>query len=950
MCGARAARASRVLFVRSASTAGTAGTAGTAPTGRSVRTVCSVRRIVGVVGFVPAHSTSPLCSSRYIPKGFYSGLTKCCRAAFCSAMSGEQVSGRLPKFVTPLNYEIELKPDLKQRTFDGRSTISVKVLKSTQVVELNALNLQISSVRYVSKEGKELKAASVTTSKESRRATVRFDVPLTPGEGRLDFVFSGELNSKLVGFHIVKYKSQDGEEKCGAVTQFEPTDARRAFPCWDEPSIKATFDISLVVPKGLTALSNTNVISDTEVVGDPTLHKVAFSTTPKMSTYLVGFVVGEYDYIEATSSDGVLVRVYSPCGKAEQGNFALEVATKALPFYKSYFNIAYPLPKLDLVAVPDLAAGAMENWGIVTYRESCLLVDSQNTSAERKQRISLIVAHELAHQWFGNLVTMEWWTNLWLNEGFASFIEYLCVDHLFPEFDIWTQFVTATYSQALELDALDNSHPIEVPVRHPSEIDEIFDDISYNKGASVIRMLHNYIGDQNFRKGMYLYLTKHLYSNTTTEDLWHSLSEACSMPVEAIMDTWVKQKGYPVISVSSRQDGDNRILSLTQEKFSADRRSSKDGSLWMVPISIVTSKDPTAVAKQILLESSSTDVVLEGVSSTEWVKLNLGTVGCYRTHYSPEMLSQLIPAVKNKELLPLDRFGLLHDMVALVQSGRKSTVEVLCLMKAYTDEENYIVWSSINSCLSKLNQLLSYTDFQPLFHAYGRQLLGAIFSKVGWDSKPGEGHLETLLRSTVIGRLARFKDEAVLTEAKKRLEAHIAGTAIIPADIRSVVYQAAASTADRKLYDALLKLYRSTDLQEERNRIAAGLAAVTDPELIQATLEFALSSEVKTQDAVFVIISCVATPISRDMAWRFLQSNKDYVCERFSGFLITRLVKQVTEDFVSEEMAVEVKSFFSQNPFPGTERTVQQSLENIRLNASWLARDTEAIRQYLLKH
>ncbi|KAG0442407.1 hypothetical protein HPB47_015719 [Ixodes persulcatus] len=405
-----------------------------------------------------------------------------------------------------------------------------------------------------------------------------------------------------------------------------------------------------------------------------------------MSTYLVGFVVGEYDYIEATSSDGVLVRVYSPCGKAEQGNFALEVATKALPFYKSYFNIAYPLPKLDLVAVPDLAAGAMENWGIVTYRESCLLVDSQNTSAERKQRISLIVAHELAHQWFGNLVTM------W----------YVAITRV------------ASSDSTFKTDDQHKKLP-QVPVRHPSEIDEIFDDISYNKGASVIRMLHNYIGDQNFRKGMYLYLTKHLYSNTTTEDLWHSLSEACSMPVEAIMDTWVKQKGYPVISVSSRQDGDNRILSLTQEKFSADRRSSKDGSLWMVPISIVTSKDPTAVAKQILLESSSTDVVLEGVSSTEWVKLNLGTVGCYRTHYSPEMLSQLIPAVKNKELLPLDRFGLLHDMVAL--------------------------------------------------------------------------------------------------------------------------------------------------------------------------------SEVKTQDAVFVIISCVATPISRDMAWRFLQSNKDYVCERFSGFLITRLVK-----------------------------------------------------------
>ncbi|EEC12055.1 aminopeptidase, putative [Ixodes scapularis] len=587
----------------------------------------------------------------------------------------------------------------------------------------------------------------------------------------------------------------------------------------------------------------------------------------------------------------------------------------------------------------------MENWGMVTYRESCLLVDSQNTSAERKQRISLIVAHELAHQWFGNLVTMEWWTNLWLNEGFASFIEYLCVDHLFPEFDIWTQFVTATYSQALELDALDNSHPIEVPVRHPSEIDEIFDDISYNKGASVIRMLHNHIGDKNFRKGMHLYLTKHLYSNTTTEDLWHSLSEACGMPVEAIMDTWVKQKGYPVVSVSSRQDGDNRILSLTQEKFSADRRSSKDGSLWMVPISIITSKDPTAVAKQILLESSSTDVVLEGVSSTEWVKLNLGTVGCYRTHYSPEMLSQLIPAVKNKELLPLDRFGLLHDMVALVRLNLISYVnQFVQWMEKKTKKNRKLSWLWLCCCLFKLTVKL----FNPLFTEHTEETMKCFLAPLTFllYALSIPGHLETLLRSTVIGRLARFKDEAVLTEAKKRLEAHIAGTAIIPADIRSVVYQAAASTADRKLYDALLKLYRSTDLQEERNRIAAGLAAFTDPELIQATLEFALSSEVKTQDAVFVIISCAATPISRDMAWRFLQSNKGIICERFSGFLITRLVKVG----IHRALHFVLQSFFSQNPFPGTERTVQQSLENIRLNASWLARDTEAIRQYLLKH
>lgn len=274
-----------------------------------------------------------------------------------------------------------------------------------------------------------------------------------------------------------------------------------------------------------------------------------FDKTPIMSTYLVAVVVGEYDFVEGKSSDGVLVRVYTPKGKKEQGQFALEVATKVLPYYNKYFNIAYPLPKMDLIAIADFSAGAMENWGLVTYRETCLLVDPQNTSTVRKQWIALIVGHELAHQWFGNLVTMEWWTHLWLNEGYASFVEFLCVAHLFPEYDIWTQFVTDTYIKALELDALKNSHPIEVPVGHPSEIDEIFDDISYNKGASVIRMLHSYIGDEDFRKGMSLYLNRHSYSNALTEDLWAALEEASSKPVGDVMSTWTKQQGFPVLKV-----------------------------------------------------------------------------------------------------------------------------------------------------------------------------------------------------------------------------------------------------------------------------------------------------------------------------------------------------------------------------------------------------------------
>ncbi|KAH7980868.1 hypothetical protein HPB49_019741 [Dermacentor silvarum] len=674
------------------------------------------------------------------------------------------------------------------------------------------------------------------------------------------------------------------------------------------------------------------------------LRVVTFATTPKMSTYLVAFVLGEYDYVEGTSDDGVLVRIYTPKGKSEQGNYALEVATRALPYYKNYFGIAYPLPKMDLIAVPDLAAAAMENWGLVTHP-----FDGQNYSRSRATCLRVnVFAQAVAWELLTTPVHVEWWTHLWLNEGFASFIEFLCVDHLFPKYQIWTQFVTDCYAQAMELDALQNSHPIEVPVRHPSDIDEIFDDISYHKGASVIRMLHNYIGDAKFREGMNLYLTKHKYGNTTTEDLWHCLGEVCHVPVEAIMNTWVKQKGYPVISVTSCQDGDSRVMMLTQEKFNADGKATKDGSLWMVPISITTSSAPNTIMKQFLLEHSSSVLILDGVTSADWVKINVGTVGCYRAMYGPQMLSQLIPAVESKTLPPLDRLGLQSDLFALVQSGHKSTVDMLRLMKAYVEEDNYTVWNSINSCLGKLNQLLSHTDIQPLLHLYGRRLLASIFSKLGWDPKPDESHLATLLRSTVIDRLARFKDPDVLAEARKRLDAHIAGKAIIPADIRGAVYQAAASVADRKLYNEFLKLYRSTDLQEEKNRLSAALAGVTSPELIQATLEFALSDEVKSQDAVFVIIYCALTAVGRDLTWRFFENNKDAVRKRYgSGFLIARLC--ITENFATEEKALEIELFFSQNYFPGVERVVQQSLENIRLNAAWIARDSDKVRQFLQK-
>lgn len=676
---------------------------------------------------------------------------------------------------------------------------------------------------------------------------------------------------------------------------------------------------------------------------------LTFERTPIMSTYLVAVVVGDFDYIEDMSSDGVLVRVYVPKSKKEQGQFALEVATKVLPYYKTYFGIAYPLPKIDLIAIADFSSGAMENWGLVTYRETCLLVDPQNTSAVRKQWIALIVAHELAHQWFGNLVTMEWWTHLWLNEGYASFVEFLCVAYLFPEYDIWTQFVTDTYIRALELDALKNSHPIEVPVGHPSEIDEIFDDISYHKGASVIRMLHAYIGDDDFRKGMNLYLKRHSYANAETEDLWAALEEASNKAVRKVMSSWTKRQGFPVVKVDYRQEGLNRILSLSQERFLADGSVDKNAdNSWLIPISVSSSQDPSKTVFDGILDAKTKEFVIQNVPEGTWLKINPGTIGFYRTRYSQSALSLLLPAIKDHTLPPLDRLGLLDDLFAMVQAGYASTVEVLELMQAFLHEDNYTVWSTIVNILSKIGILISHLDFEDSLKAFGRNLFRDVNGRLGWDPKPNESHLNTLLRSLVLGRMAALNDQDTIEEAKRRFELHVNGTTTLAADLRSPVYRAVLSVGDANTYDTMIKLYKEADLQEEKERILRALGAIKDEALLRKVLDFAMSEEVRAQDTVFAIMSVGLSYKGRLMAWNFFKEKWKTLLDRYEGgFLLARLVKFTTENFVTEEQAKDVESFFEGHPTPGTERTVQQCVESIRLNAAWLTREKDSIRKYL---
>ncbi|XP_068751951.1 puromycin-sensitive aminopeptidase-like [Montipora capricornis] len=853
---------------------------------------------------------------------------------------------RLPTSVLPKNYNLTLQPNLTEFTFTGKEVIDVEVGQATDKVKMNCLDIDIKFANF-SASGSAVNSSDISYNKEEETVTISFPTPLPVGKCQLYLDYTGELNDKMKGFYRSKYTSPEGQDKYCAVTQFEPTDARRAFPCWDEPALKATFDVTLIVPKDRVALSNMDVEEEQDVPEDVALKRVKYTRSPIMSTYLLAFVVGEFDFVEGKDADGVVIRVYTPKGKAVQGKFALEVAEKTLPFYKDYFNISYPLPKMDLIAIPDFAAGAMENWGLVTYRETALLVDPENSSAASKQWVGLVVGHELAHQWFGNLVSTEWWTHLWLNEGFASWIEYLCVDHCFPEWDIWTQFVTTDFSRAMNLDALHNSHPIEVPVGHPGEIDEIFDAISYSKGASVIRMLHDYVGEKAFKEGLGYHLDKFKYNNATTEDLWASLSHASSKPVAEVMETWTKQMGFPVLSVSAEQKGDSREVTISQSKFFADGAS--QGSYhWQVPVGISSAVNPSGSVANTLMNQTSCTITVNNVRPDQWIKLNPGQVGFYRVQYSSAMLELLLPAILDSSLPPRDRLGLQSDLFALCRAGLVPGPDVLKVIEAFRNETNYTVWNDLIGNMAVIGSILQYSDCYRSFKAFCIELYGPIMNKLGWDPMQGEGHLDALLRGLIIACLGKFGRQDIVTEGRKRFQAHCKGESTIPADLRSAVYGTVLRHGDAATLDAMMKLFREADLHEEKVRLMRTMGAVSQPELIKKVLDFSMSDEVRSQDTVFVIAGVTCSVEGREMAWKFVKDNWEELYNRYEGgFLLSRLIKSTTDMFASEEAAKEVEEFFAKQSIPSAERTIQQSLETIRLNCKWLARESNKISAWL---
>ena len=848
---------------------------------------------------------------------------------------------RLPSHTKPERYKIMLRPDFENFTFYGEETIFLILDRPVKQITLHCADIEIDSLDWVV-NGVATWAGKISYDKKAETATLTFPKNLASGKGELKLKFRGILDDKMRGFYRSKFE-HNGTVKHLAVTQFESTDARRAFPCFDEPSHKAIFDVTLMIPPQMRAISNT--IESQILEHESGLKIVEFESTPKMSTYILAFLIGEFEHLQSRTKDGILVRVFTTPGKKLQAKFALEVGIKCLEFYNSYFGINYPLPVLDMIAIPDFAAGAMENWGAVTYRESTLLVDKDRSSTANKQWVALVIAHELAHMWFGDLVTMEWWTHLWLNEGFASFIEYLAIDHIFPEWEVWNQFVASETGTALALDSLKNTHPIEVEVGHPAEISEVFDKVSYSKGASILRMLHEYLGAEDFQKGLQYYLNKHAYSNTQTSDLWESLEKISKKPVGKVMKNWTSKDGHPVISVKIKNQKSK--LELTQSRFFSSpisKKQSKDRTIWNIPLKTQNSKLKT---QNLLVDKKV--VSINKPKDGEWIKLNMGETSLVRVDYPHEYLKSLIPAVVNKQLPAADRLGLIRDVFDLAQSGQTPTSLALELALNYQKEEDYTVWAEIIGHLNQLNSLLAYEDFYENFQDFGRQIYQPIAKKLGWTPKKGEKHATTLLRSMVLLNIGSLGDEEIILYSgqifKKFLED---GTKINP-DLRGVVYSLVCKNGGINQYQTLIELYKKEDNQQEKERIGRSLGLFKSKEILQKSLDFAISDSVRYQNSLGIIASVWGNPYGRYLAWEFVKKHFKLLKERYAGGHYFTRVFTPAGEFTTKKDAKDIQQFVKKNPTPEAQRTIAQALEQIYSNEAWLKRDKKSIKKFLGK-
>ncbi|KAL4947541.1 peptidase family M1-domain-containing protein [Aspergillus filifer] len=866
-----------------------------------------------------------------------------------SELSGGSTSvpGRevLPTNVKPTHYDLTLEPNFETFKYDGTVVIDLQVVEDTTSISLNSTEIDIHTATVSAGGSVVASSPEISLNNDKQEATIKFADTIPAGSSaQLKLTFTGTLNDNMAGFYRSSYKGADGQTKYIASTQMEPTDARRAFPCFDEPALKAEFTVSLIADKSMTCLGNMDVASEKEIDGGKKI--VTFSKSPVMSTYLVAFIVGHLNYIE-TRDFRVPIRVYAtPDQDIEHGRFSLDLAAKTLAFYEKAFDNEFPLPKMDMVAVPDFSAGAMENWGLITYRIVDVLLDEKTSSASRKERIAETVQHELAHQWFGNLVTMDFWDGLWLNEGFATWMSWYSCNSFYPEWKVWQTYVIDNLQSALSLDSLRSSHPIEVPVKRADEINQIFDAISYSKGSSVLRMISKYLGEDVFLQGVRNYIKKHAYGNTQTGDLWSALANASGKPVEEVMDIWTKNVGFPVVTVS--ENASTSSIKVKQNRFlrTGDVRPEEDKTIFPVMLGLRTKQ---GIDEDTLLREREGEFK---VPDLDFYKLNADHSAIYRTSYTPERLTKLGEAAKAGMLTVEDRAGMIADAGALAASGYQSTSGLLSLLDGFDSEPEFVVWNEILTRVGALRAAWIFEDAQTkdALEAFQRALVSEKAHKLGWEFSDSDGHIEQQFKALLFSAAGNAGDETVVKAAKDMFQRFAAGdvSAIHP-NIRGSVFSIVLKNGTEKEYNVVYDRFKNAPTSDEKTTALRCLGTAEDPALIKRTLGLALGDEVKNQDIYMPLGGLRTHAGGIDARWNWVKENWDTLYQRLPpGLGMLGTVLQIcTASFCTEAQLKDVEGFFANKDTKGYDRAVEQSLDAIRAKVKWVQRDHVDVGSWL---
>lgn len=884
---------------------------------------------------------------------------------------------RLPTSLRPLHYVVHLQPFIRGNfSIAGSVEVEVEVVKETSVFTIHMADIitHNDTVKVLDAENRNGRGVGIikqTYDNQREFYHAHLQEPLTRGRRYvLSMKFTGYLNDKLHGFYRSSYKDATETERWLAVTQFQPTDARKAFPCFDEPALKATFEVFLGRETDMSAISNMPKISSKPIEDQQGWMWDHFNTSVPMSTYLVAFLVSDFSSNKVTTQNGVLYRTWAREAAMDQANYSLGIGSKVLTFFEDYFNIPYPLPKQDMVAIPDFAAGAMENWGLITYRETAMLYDPMVSSAYNKQRIAIVVAHELAHQWFGNLVTPEWWTDLWLNEGFASFMEYVGAAHAEPDWQMMEQFIVIDLHKVFKLDCLESSHPISIPVGHPDEINEIFDSISYSKGASIIRMMQHFLTEATFRKGLTNYLNTKAFDSAEQDDLWDFLTRAAhqdstlaaDVTVKIIMDTWTLQMGYPVVKVTRSVDGTS--ATVTQERFLLRKDpNSTDTHVyrWWVPLSYTTqaTADFSNTAPSSWLSKTDSEITMQSLpDSGQWVIFNVQETGYYRVNYDANNWNLLVKQLRDDhtKIHVNNRAQLIDDALNLARAGQLSYSLPLDLAAYLKMETSYTPWATALDNLKYVHKIFSRTGAYGALKDFLRSLLEPLYKSVGFQDSPTDPHLDQRKRVKVLQWACKLGHEDCVTQSVnlfKQWMMNPKSDSIISANLKDVVYCTAIAAGKNKEWEFAWNQYLNSNVGSEKSRLLTALGCSKKVWILSRYLEMAFKEDsgIRKQDAGRVFQSIALNDVGRDMAWTYLRDQWRNITDYMGSGLFTlpRLIKSGTDGMNKELQLEELKQFQSANKgHLGTaKRAVAQAVERTQNNIEWMNKNGPVIIQWL---